>query len=203
MKKPETDIWEAPPHVHEGVGVLHIVLTSFLIGVGAALGAFGSFTFPLGFGVNFLWPGIVVQNVGGIWFGAWGVIASALFPIISNGLTGAPVLLSLAYMPANALQAFIPGLAFRILNADPSLRGGRDWMVFLGSITLANLIGSAWSALVVLPAFKLTVSGTQGLYMWGWFAGNEIPGVIFGSLVMYLFSRRIMRGVLFIRGWWV
>ena len=138
----EEKIWEVEEGEKRSVGVIHIVITALLIGIGAVVGAFGSFTLPLGFGVNFFWPAIAVQNVGSVWFGAWGVIAAALFPIISNGIAGTPVYVSLAYIPANAVQALLPALAFRLFKADPRLRKGRDYLIFLVAITLGNISGA-------------------------------------------------------------
>jgi hypothetical protein len=62
-------IWEVQPGERRSVGVIHIVITALLIGIGFVVGAFGSISFPLGFGVNFFWTGIAVQQVGSIWFG--------------------------------------------------------------------------------------------------------------------------------------
>jgi len=73
-------IWTVQPGERRSVGVIHIVILALLIGIGFVVGAFGSISFPLGFGVNFFWTGIAVQQVGGIWFGGWGVLAGAIFP---------------------------------------------------------------------------------------------------------------------------
>jgi hypothetical protein len=63
-------IWTVQPGERRSVGVIHIVILALLIGIGFVVGAFGSISFPLGFGVNFFWTGIAVQQVGGIWFAA-------------------------------------------------------------------------------------------------------------------------------------
>lgn len=194
-------IWQLEEGERRSVGVIHIVITALLIGIGAVVGAFGSFTLPLGFGVNFFWPGIAVQNVGGIWFGAWGVIAGALFPIISNGITGTPVYVSLAYIPANAMQAFLPALAFRMFNADPRLTETRDYVIFLVAITLGNIFGALWSPLVVLRSFGLLTAESVPLFIWGWFAGNEIAGIIFGLILLKALSAVVMNTRGFVKRW--
>ncbi|MFW6116654.1 MAG: hypothetical protein ACOC6F_02910 [bacterium] len=194
-------IWQLEEGERRSVGVIHIVITALLIGIGAVVGAFGSFTLPLGFGVNFFWPGIAVQNVGGIWFGAWGVIAGALFPIISNGITGTPVYVSLAYIPANAMQAFLPALAFRVFNADPRLTETRDYVIFLVAITLGNIFGALWSPLVVLRSFGLLTAESVPLFIWGWFAGNEIAGIIFGLILLKALSAVVMNTRGFVKRW--
>jgi hypothetical protein len=195
-------IWTLEEGETRSAGVIHIVITALLIGIGAVVGAFGSFSLPLGFGVNFFWPAIAVQNVGGIWFGAWGAIAGSLFPIISNGITGTPVYVSLAYIPANFMQAFLPALAFRYFKADPTLEEGRDWAIFLISITVANIFGALYSPLVVLRGFGLLTAESVPVFIWGWFAGNEIAGIIFGVILLKALSGVVMETNAFVKRWW-
>ncbi len=195
-------IWKLEEGETRSTGVIHIVITALLIGIGAVVGAFGSFSLPLGFGVNFFWPAIAVQNVGGIWFGAWGVIAGALFPIISNGITGTPVYVSLAYIPANAMQALLPAWAFRRFNGDPRLKSGRDWAIFLISITVANIFGALWSPLVVLRSFGLLTAESVPVFIFGWFGGNEIAGIIFGVILLKALSDVVIKTNAFVKKWW-
>ncbi|HEC22015.1 MAG TPA: hypothetical protein ENI95_03750 [Chloroflexi bacterium] len=195
------EVWAVEEGEERSVGVIHIVITALLIGIGAVVGAFGSFTLPLGFGVNFFWPAIAVQNVGSIWFGAWGVIAAALFPIISNGVAGTPVYVSLAYIPANAVQAFLPAWAFRQFKGDPRLRKGRDWAIFLISITLGNIFGAFWGPMVVLKSFGLLTTDSLPLFIWGWFAGNEIAGIVFGVILLKALSGVVIRSRAFVKKW--
>jgi len=196
------NIWKLEEGETRSPGVIHIVITALLIGIGAVVGAFGSFSLPLGFGVNFFWPAIAVQNVGGIWFGAWGAIAGSLFPIISNGITGTPVYVSLAYIPANFAQAFLPAWAFRYFNGDPRLNKGRDWAIFLISITVANIFGALWSPLVVLRSFGLLTAESVPIFIFGWFGGNEIAGIIFGIILMKALSGVVMETNSFVKKWW-
>ncbi len=195
------EIWDVEEGEVRGIGVIHIVITALLIGIGAVVGAFGGFTLPLGFGVNFFWPGIAVQNVGGIWFGLWGVIAAALFPIISNGITGTPIYVSLAYIPANAIQSLLPAWAFRQFKADPRLRSGRDYGIFLAAITISNILGALWSTLVVLRGFGLLTTESVPLFIWGWFGGNEIAGIIFGIILLKALSPVVIRSRAFVKRW--
>ncbi|HEY90124.1 MAG TPA: hypothetical protein G4N98_10430 [Thermoflexia bacterium] len=197
----EQQIWQVEEGETRSAGIIHIVITALLIGIGAVVGAFGSFSLPLGFGVNFFWPAIAVQNVGGIWFGAWGVIAASLFPIISNGITGTPVYVSLAYIPANLVQALLPMLAFRYFKADPRLNSKRDWIVFLASITLGNIFGALYSPLVVLKGFGLLTAESVPVFIWGWFGGNEVAGIIFGVILLKALSNVVITTNAFVKRW--
>ena len=67
-----------PDDEHEAVPwIIHFSIMMLLIMVSVALGASGSVTLPLGFGINAFWPSVAVQYVGSIWFGGWGIIAAA------------------------------------------------------------------------------------------------------------------------------
>ncbi len=195
-------IWTVEPGERRSVGVIHIVITALLIGIGFVVGAFGSITFPLGFGVNFFWPGIAVQQVGAIWFGAWGSIAAAIFPFFSNAIAGTPFYISAAYIPANFVQAFLPALAFRQFKADPRLKSGRDYAVLLISMVVSDIFGALWSTLVVLRSFGLLTTGSIPLFIWGWFGGNLIAGIIFNIILLKALSGVVIRTPGFVKRWW-
>jgi hypothetical protein len=135
-----SQIWTVESGERRGIGGIHIVILPLLIGIGFVVGAFGSISFPLGFGVNFFWTGIAVQQVGAIWFGAWGVLAGTIFPFFSNAIAGTPFYVSLAYVPANFVQAFLPAWAFRTFKADPRLTSTRDYLILLGAMLLSSSV---------------------------------------------------------------
>lgn len=205
-------VWSVPPGQYLRARPVHFVITLGLIAAGVLAGAFGSINFPLGFGVNFFWTGITVQQVGAIWFGAWGVLAGTIFPIFSNMITGlpvdpastvtgAPLFVSLAYIPANFLQAFLPAWAFRHYRADPRLRSARDYIILLAAMVASSAFGALWSPLV-LRAFGMLESESLLLYMWGWFGGNVVAGLVFNFILMQAFSSMVVRSTAFVRGWW-
>ena len=194
-------IWTVQEGEKRSVGVIHIVVTALLIGIGFVVGAFGSISFPLGFGVNFFWTGIAVQQVGAIWFGAWGVIAGAIFPFFSNAIAGTPFYVSLAYIPANALQAFLPALAFRLFKCDPRLKSLRDYLVLLGSMIVSSALGALWSVLVVLRSFDLLTTDSVPLFIWGWFGGNVVAGLVFNFILLKALSGVVIRTPAFVKRW--
>lgn len=195
-------IWTVEKGEKRKVGVIHIVITALLIGIGFVVGAFGSISFPLGFGVNFFWTGIVVQNVGAIWFGAWGVIAGSIFPFFSNAISGTPFYVSAAYIPANFFQAFACAWAFRYFKADPRLKQGRDYVILLAAITVSNIVGALWSTLVVLKGFGLLTTDSLPLFIWGWFGGNEVAGILLNIILMKALSGVVIRTPAFVKKWW-
>ena len=194
-------IWTVQEGEKRSVGVIHIVITALLIGIGFVVGAFGSISFPLGFGVNFFWTGIAVQQVGAIWFGAWGVIAGAIFPFFSNAIAGTPFYVSLAYIPANAVQAFLPAWAFRRFKLDPRMKSARDYLILLATMVVSSAFGALWSPLVVLQGFGLLTTESLPLFVWGWFGGNMVAGIVFNFILLKALSSVVIRTPAFVKRW--
>jgi|SRR5450759_2370656 hypothetical protein len=194
-------IWATAPGEKRQVGVIHIVITALLIGIGFVVGAFGSISFPLGFGVNFFWTGIAVQQVGPIWFGIWGVIAGTIFPFFSNAIAGTPFYVSAAYIPANLIQALLPAFAFRFFKADIRLNSGRDFAILIGAMVVSSALGAMWSVLVVLRSFGLLTTNSIPLFLWGWFGGNVLAGLVFNIILLKALSPVVIRSTAFVKRW--
>jgi hypothetical protein len=195
-------IWTVEEGERRSVGVIHIVTLALLIGIGFVVGAFGSISFPLGFGVNFFWTGIAVQQVGPIWFGGWGVLAGTIFPFFSNAVAGTPFYVSAAYIPANLIQAFLPAWVFRRFKLDPRLRSTRDYGFLIASMLISSAFGALWSTLVVLRSFGLLTADSVPLFVFGWFAGNVIAGLIFNTILLKALSGVVIRMPAFVKKWW-
>lgn len=198
----EGSVWKVQEGERRSVGVIHIVITALLIGVGFVVGAFGSISFPLGFGVNFFWTGIAVQQVGPIWFGGWGVIAGVIFPFFSNAIAGTPFYVSLAYIPANFVQAFLPAWAFKKFNCDPRLKKGRDFLILFIAMVVSSAFGALYSPLVVLRGFGLLTAESLPLFVWGWFGGNVVAGVVFNFVLLKALSGVVIKTPAFVKRWW-
>ncbi len=195
-------VWDVQEGERRSIGVIHIVITALLIGVGFVVGAFGSISFPLGFGVNFFWTGIAVQQVGPIWFGGWGIIAGTIFPFFSNAIAGTPFYVSLAYIPANFVQAFLPAWAFKKFKCDPRLKSGKDYGVLLVAMIVSSAFGAIYSPLVVLKGFGLLTVESMPLFIWGWFGGNVVAGLVFNFILLKALSGVVMRTPAFVKRWW-
>ena len=195
-------IWTVEEGERRSVGVIHIVILALLIGIGFVVGAFGSISFPLGFGVNFFWTGIAVQQVGAIWFGMWGCIAGAIFPFFSNAIAGTPFYVSIAYIPANFVQAFVPAWVFRKFKLDPRLKSGRDYLYLFLAMIVSSAFGALWSPLVVLKGFGLLTTDSLPLFIWGWFGGNVAAGIVFNFVLMKALSGVVIRTPAFVKRWW-
>ena len=195
-------VWSVQEGERRSVGAIHIVITALLIGIGFVVGAFGSISFPLGFGVNFFWTGIAVQQIGPVWFGGWGVIAGTIFPFFSNAIAGTPFYVSLAYIPANFVQAFLPAWALKKFRCDPRLKNGKDYVVLLAAMVVSSAFGALWSPLVVLRGFGLLTTESLPLFIWGWFGGNVVAGLVFNFILLKALSGVVMKTPAFVKRWW-
>lgn len=195
-------VWDIEEGEVRKPGIVHVVILALFTGIGIVVGTFGSLAIPIGF-VSAFWPGQAVQSIGAIWFGWWGGIAAALFPLISNSLSGsAPLPVSIMYLPGNLLQGMIAAWAFRYFKTDPSLQTQRDWIIWIvfGAL-LPNFVGAAWGS-TVLVAFGLVTQAAQFVTFLGWFIGNTIPTIILGSLVLKFVSPLVVKTKAFCKGLW-
>jgi integral membrane sensor domain MASE1 len=198
----ERTVWDLEPGEVRKPGIVHVVMLALFTGIGIVVGTFGSLAVPIGF-VSAFWPGQAVQSIGAIWFGWWGGIAAALFPLISNSLSGsAPLPVSVMYLPGNLLQGMIAAWAFRYFKTDPSLKTQKDWIIWIvfGAL-LPNLVGAAWGS-TVLVAFGLVTQAAQFVTFLGWFIGNSIPTIILGSIILKFVSPLVVKTKAFCKGLW-
>jgi len=195
-------VWEKMPGEIRKAGPGHIVITALLTGIGAVIGAFGSLAIPLGF-VTAFWPAQAIQSVGSIWYGMWGGIASAVFPIIANMMSGAaPLPVSLAYIPGNLFQGILAGWAFRQFKCDPRLKSGKDWVIFgIVGVLGCNFIGAGYGS-TVLRMFGLISPSSHFIIFMGWWLGNSIPSFILGAILLKYVSPLVIKTKTFCKGYW-
>ncbi len=196
-----SNVWKFEEGEVRKPGTIHITVFALLIGVGAVAGTFGSLAVPLGFGVTGFWPGVAVQAVGSIWFGLWGVIAGGLFPFISNSLAGAPLYVSVAYLPSNLIQGLVPLLAFKYLGLDPRLTKAKDYVGYvLFAVIINNILGASW-AVTALQYFGLITVQSVPLFFSGWTIGNGVPSLVFGIILLKALSPLVIKSRAFCKGW--
>ena len=183
-------------------GLTHFVMAALFTGIGVVVGTFGSLAIPLGY-ITAFWPGQAIQSVGSIWYGGWGGIAGAVFPLISNAISGAaPLPVSIAYIPGNLLQSIVGGIAFRAFKADPRLKSGKDWIVFtVFAIILANIIGALWGS-SVLTLFKLISPAAFLVTFVGWFLGNSVASWVLGVVMLKFISPVVLKSKAFCKKIW-
>jgi len=198
----EGAVWELKEGEIRQPGIVHVVMTALFTGVGIVVGALGSLSVPLGF-ISAFWPGQAIQAVGSIWYGMWGGIAAAVFPLIANSLSAAaPLPVSIAYMPGNFAQGIIGGWAFRFFKADPSLKTSKSWLVFtFGAIIVPNIIGGAWGS-TVLRMFGLITPAAHLVTFAGWVVGNSVASWVLGAILLRFVSPLVIRTKAFCKKYW-
>ena len=139
-----------------------------------------------------------VQIVGTIWFGFWGMLASAVGLVVSDALVPTHTwAATLASLPAHLAQAWLVRSAFKRLGVDPRLRSNKDWLVWLiFGVVVSNALGGILhgEALRQLGVLS-TVASRQA--MLGWFIGNAVGTWFLGTLLLRFASPLIVHSPAF------
>jgi integral membrane sensor domain MASE1 len=181
----------------------HIWTTLALIILGLILGTLGAIAVPIGMGVTNFWPGILVQVLGGIWFGLWGgLVAAAGFPMISNLMVGGNIVQIIGFIPANALQGVIPCWAFRHFRMPPGIPGWRGIGFFaLWGCIIPNMAGALVGPFVLVMTGELSWQACPG-FAWTWFLGNAVPAFVLGLPLLRFGSKMLQEAHLLVAGYW-
>jgi hypothetical protein len=183
-------------------GIAQIIMTAVLVVVGVFVAVFGHFPTATGL-VSTSRPDQAIQAAGSIWYGMWGGIAAAIYPLISNAITGTvPLPVAIAYIPGFFGQAMAAGWAFRQFKCHPALKTGRDWVVwtFIG-VLAANAYGALWGT-TVQRMFGLITASEQPKAWLDWFIGNSVASWILGALLLRFISPLVIKTKSFCKGYW-
>ncbi len=181
-----------------------IIITLVLIGAGILLGTLGTFSLPIGRGISQFWPGIVVQVEGGIWFGAWGGLISAVtFPIFTNLLTGGTVSNVLGFIPANCAQGMVPCWAYRHFGVSPEAPGRRGFLFYVCWAAVLPSLAGALLGVGALAAFGEVRSGTDFWYLtWNWALANSLGSIVLGWPMLKVLTPIWREAGLLVQGYW-
>jgi PAS domain S-box-containing protein len=169
---------------------------------GIVLGTLGTWSWRLGHGFSAIWPALVVQVAGGIWFGGCGVLAAVLFPMVSNALVHDGLTGILGYIPANIAQGLLPAWAFRHFRMDPAIPGrkGVQFYFLWGAI-----VPSAAGALLGVAAVVMFGEDSWGAFPWlflKWAVPHAIVSAVIGIPVLRIFTPLWRDLGLLVVGWW-
>lgn len=193
-------VWSVREGEGRSWGVVHVVVFVFLTALGALSATLSSFL-QVSYGISWFYLAVVVQVVGGVWFGLWGVLAGVFFPIVGDLTGGIPISVSISLLPANLAQSLVPAMAFRILKADPRLASGRDWAIFVVScVVLNNALGAYLGTTAMLLWGFITEEIYYGIVA-SWFLGNVLPTVLVGTPVLKGLSPIIISHRAFCKRW--
>jgi len=129
-----------------------LLLFFFLLLFGTIIATLGSISLPVGDKISNFWPAIIIQALGGLWFGWIGVLAGILFPILSNVFIGGTHVQIFGFIPSNLIQSGLPLLFYRILRRRPQISSLRDFWFFL---TFVAILPMFLGGLVGCTAFHL------------------------------------------------
>jgi hypothetical protein len=67
---------------------------------------------------------------------------------------------------------------------------------------VSSAFGALWSTLVVLQGFGLLNTDSLPLFIWGWFGGNMVAGIVFNFILLKALSSVVIRTSAFVKRWW-
>ena len=180
----------------------YLIILVIVTAINTLLARFATVVWSSAPGASSLYFAIAFMIPFTLWFGAWGAIAAYAGCILGAGLGAMPLGVNLYWSLADLWQVLIPLAAFKLFNADVSLKSKRDFLIFLVFGCLLNsLVGAIWGSTM------LSVGGVSG---WSdvpytlvtWFAGNLIVTLVITSLLLRYVTRYIVKWNLEVKGYW-
>ncbi len=167
------------------------------------VGELGTFSLPVIERASLFWPAMVFQCVGGLWFGGPGILAAAIFPLISNALGGYSWAHNLAWIPGNLIQGGLLRLYFQYKRWDPGLPTGKELRGFIGvGAVLSNVLGVLTTMTILgLTVYRLNWSQTL-TYCATSVIGNGLPCILLGIPMLKIFSPLITPSPFFFPRLW-
>ena len=181
-------------------GTIHVVVTAVMSGLIAVVGYLTH---------NFLphlpitvWPSTGLFAVAGIWFGAWGALASYVGNTIS-AMSALGLLASALQSISSIFQALIPAWAFRFFKADPNLKTSRDVMIFF---VFGVIVAGFVSTLIGPPIWYLfgfigDIDALIYVVMPGWFLSNVVLTPVIAMPLLKATSAAVMKSRAFVKRW--
>lgn len=164
-----------------------ITSMAFSATIVAMMGYYGIRFADVGGGVSQIYPAIAFIIAFGIWFGSWGVAGVYVGAVLGGMMAGYSFEHSAILMTADALEAAVPAILYRVLNSSPIVYNPRSFIDFLFiSVLLTNFLGASVGILLIgLPIF--------GSNWMTWFLGNIVVTAILLPVLTVSFSEVIKR----------
>ncbi|MFA6521932.1 MAG: ATP-binding protein, partial [Candidatus Gracilibacteria bacterium] len=136
-----------------------------LLLVGTIIATLGSISLPVGNRISNFWPAVVIQVLGGLWFGRAGILAGIVFPLFSNYVIGGNIIQIISFVPANCMQAALPFMLYRLFNKKPLINDFHDISFYLFFAVIIPMFAAGFlGALSLYFVTSQTFSFTQYLH---------------------------------------
>ena len=121
------------------IPIKRILSMAFSAVIVAMMSYYGIRFADVGGGVSQLYPAIAFIIAFGIWFGVWGVAGVYIGAVLGAVMAGYSIEHSAILMIADAIEAAIPAILYRLLNSSPIIYNPRSSLDFLLiSVILTN-----------------------------------------------------------------
>ena len=198
-----SDLWTLSASDRRSPGGQHLLAALLLTLVGSVVGTLGLISLPPSIWLGGFGFALALQVAGGVWFGAWGVLAAAAIGLASGLLNGDPAFLVWCLLPSNLVQGFFTGWIFRRWRFDPALSTRRDLLAFLIAGPLASdILGRVLAEAMLYLAGHPHGDTDAAHFLAGRFLGNTIPSLLLGVFLMKALSPHVLRSPFFCKSWW-
>lgn len=184
-------------------GLQHLLALLLLVLVGSVVGTLGLISLPHRFWLGGFGFALTLQVAGGVWFGAWGVIAAAAIGLASGFLNGDPAFLIWCLLPSNLIQGLFTGWVFRRWKFDPALPAKRDLLAYVIAGPLASdVLGRIMAEAMLFLAGHPHGDTDAAHFLAGRLLGNSLPSLLLGVFLMRALSPHIVGTPFFCKSWW-
>lgn len=175
--------------IFTNIKIANILVTFFLIVSGALMGTLGTISIPHHGDITHLWPACIIQVIGPILFGIPGVIAGVVFPLIADTLTNTSFFSSIAFLPGNFIESFLPYYFFVRNNEITILDTKIKYLKFMFYICfLPRAIGGFISSIIIYlyPVLNISVTDLKSFFdIWFcWISTSSVLNIIFGTIIV-------------------
>jgi len=202
MQEITENVWHRREKGWLGPGLQHIFVFVALTVVGTLVGTLGTVSLPVGLNISAFWPAMTLQVVGGMWFGAWGVLGGVVFALFSNLFTGGTMANILGFIPANIVQSGLTLWVFRHYRLTPWLPSTKDVAAFiLAGVLLSSILGALLGVASLVLAGEVDNPKQIGMLISSWVIGNGLPCLLLGIPLLKYFSPLVVKSPFFCNDW--
>ncbi|MBI5299546.1 MAG: hypothetical protein HY877_04545 [Deltaproteobacteria bacterium] len=147
-----------------------------------------------------VWPRAILQAVGTILFGGWGIVATIFAGMITNAINVGTAHAILGYSIPNFLQSFIPAFYYRRIlrksDGEIKMLSFKSYLIFAAIVP--NLLGALFGTFIL--------HSTREADLWfsisRWLIANIPITLVLGWPLLFFLGPTMAEERLLIKGWW-
>jgi hypothetical protein len=178
-------------------GTIHVVVTAVCAGLTMVLGGFGIFAG----GMLSFYPGVIVYTIAGLWFGAWGWLATYIGTALASFITGEPLIIAAFSGIINVIKTLISSLPFKLTGTIPDLRSAKSWAFWLVFCNLAQIIGGFLGSYQAIYITKWLPASMWWFGVASWAVSDIILNMTIGTAILITVTPALTKTRAFVHKW--